>query len=354
MTFVQNPHYQGIHNGYKILREVTNLTDEELLVSLEEIDSIGLVNMPLLYERWCLLQIIKVLKESFRFALQDSWKYQLIDAVKTNKIDIEVSLSNTDAKRFITLTYEKTLDNGKRPDFVIELDWYAEDDVKNEQPRKKRFVLDAKFYNKATFERFGGLMGVADQLYNQKNYRESTDNPVFILHPCKTALPERVTSQEWGKYSFLGELPIVDDVLIDHQYGGVFLSPIDRQLYADELQRLLGLFLQYKLENSCTKGNERSDDRTVSKPFCIRCGSSNLRKIKKSSGYTNKQGELVSRTPRSVWMQCNDCEQIISFNHCGNTDTRLIKNGFYWTYHSARAIDPFNIKCPSCGAWGAW
>ena len=354
MTFVQNPHYQGIHNGYKILREVTNLADEELLVSLEEIDSIGLVNMPLLYERWCLLQIIKVLKESFRFVLQDSWKYQLIDAVKTNKIDIEVSLSNTDAKRFITLTYEKTLDNGKRPDFVIDLEWYAEDDVKNEQPRKKRFVLDAKFYNKATFERFGGLMGVADQLYNQKNYRESTDNPVFILHPCKTALPERVTSQEWGKYSFLGELPIVDDVLIDHQYGGVFLSPIDRQLYADELQRLLGLFLQYKLENSCTKGNERSDDRTVSKPFCIRCGSSNLHKIEKSSGYYDGQGKWVTRTSSSVWMQCNDCEQFISFNHCGNTDTRLIKNGFYWTYHSARAIEPFNIKCPSCGAWGAW
>jgi hypothetical protein len=347
MTFVQNPHYQGIHNGYKILREVTNLADEELLVSLEEIDSIGLVNMPLLYERWCLLQIIKVLKESFRFVLQDSWKYQLIEAVKTNKIDIEVSLSNTDAKRFITLTYEKTLDNGKRPDFVIELDWYAEDDVKNEQPRKKRFVLDAKFYNKATFERFGGLMGVADQLYNQKNYRESTDNPVFILHPCKTALPERVTSQEWGKYSFLGELPIADGEFIDHQYGGVFLSPIDRQLYADELQRLLGLFLQYKLENSCTKGNERSDDRTVSKPFCIRCGSSNLHKREKSSGYYDGQGS-------SVRMQCNDCEQLIIFNHCGSTKTRLVKNGFYWTYHSARANDPFNIKCPSCGAWGAW
>ncbi|MFI3123359.1 MAG: nuclease domain-containing protein, partial [Methylococcales bacterium] len=263
MTFVQNPHYQGIHNGYKILREVTNLADDNLLISLEEIDSIGLVNMPLLYERWCLLQIVKVLKESFRFIPQSSWKYQLINAVKTNEIDIEVSLSNADAKRFITLTYEKTLDNGKRPDFVIDLEWYAESGTQNTKPHKKRFVLDAKFYNKATFEKFGGLMGVADQLYNQKNYKESTyDNPVFIIHPCKTALPERVTSQEWGKYSFLGELPIGGSELVDHQYGGVFLSPIDRQLYADELQRLLGLFLQYKLENSCTKGNEGSDDRT--------------------------------------------------------------------------------------------
>jgi hypothetical protein len=142
--------------------------------------------------------------------------------------------------------------------------------------------------------------------------------------------------------------------LISHQYGGVFLSPIDRQLYADELQRLLGLFLQYKLESSSTIENDRDDDRTISKPFCICCGSSNLREIQKSTGYYNQEGKWVARTPRSLWMQCNDCEQFISFNHCRNTETRLIKNGSYWTYHSARAIEPFNIKCPTCGEWGAW
>ena len=353
MTFVQNPHYQGVHNGYRVLREETNLSDEEILVHLEEIDSIGLVNMPLLYERWCLLQIIKVLKESFRFVLQDDWKYQLINAVKTNKINIEVKLANADSKRFITLTYEKTLDSGKRPDFVLDLEWYAED-TSNEQPNKKRFVLDAKFYNKATFEKFGGLIGVADQLYNKKNYRESTDNPVFILHPCKTALPERVTSQEWGKYSFLGELPIGGSEPVKHQYGGVFLNPIDRHLYTDELQRLLGLFLQYKLEDSNTMDNGRNDDRTVSKPFCVRCGSSNLFKIEKTAGYYDRQNNWVTRTSRSVWMQCDDCKQFISFNHCRSTGTRLIKNGVYWTYQSARAIEPFNIKCPHCGEWGAW
>ena len=72
-------------------------------VSLEEIDAIGLVNMPLMYERWCLLQIIKVLKESFRFIPQSNWKYQLIDAVKTNKFNIEVSLSNVVSAEFCVL-----------------------------------------------------------------------------------------------------------------------------------------------------------------------------------------------------------------------------------------------------------
>jgi hypothetical protein len=354
MTFVQNPNYQGVHNGYRILKEVTNLADDDLLASLEEIESIGLVNMPLLYERWCLLQIIKVLTESFRFVLQDGWKCQLIDAVKTNKIDIQVKLINVDSKRYITLTYEKTLDSGKRPDFVIDLEWYAESDVMSDNPHYKRFVLDAKFYNKTTFEKFGGLPGVADQLYNKKNYKESTDNPVFVIHPCKAVLPERVTSQEWGEYSFLGELPIGDGEPVNHQYGGVFLNPVDRRLYADELQRLLGLFLQYKLENTCVDKESSSNDCTVSKPFCIRCGSSSLRRVNKTSGYYDKHNNWVIRTTRSVWLQCNDCQQFISFNHCSNTGTRLIKNGHYWTYHSARAIEPFNIKCPSCGEWGAW
>ena len=82
MTFVQNPNYQGIHNNYKVLRNVTNLHDENLLISLEKIEEIGLVNMPLLYERWTLIQIILVLKETFRFIPQDDWKYKIRWCIK--------------------------------------------------------------------------------------------------------------------------------------------------------------------------------------------------------------------------------------------------------------------------------
>jgi len=34
--------------------------------------------------------------------------------------------------------------------------------------------------------------------------------------------------------------------------------------------------------------------------------------------------------------------------HCWNCQTRLIKNGEYWTYHSLMPMQPTNIKCPSC------
>lgn len=355
MTFVQNPHYQAVYNGYRNLRDITNLTDESLLLSLEKIDEIGLVNMPMLYERWCLIQIIKTLKENFRFTPQDSWKRNLIDAVQTNKSDIDISLINAEAKRFIVLSYEKKLANNKRPDFTIDLTWYEESDLENTNAHFKRFVLDAKFYDKNTFDRFGGMMSKIDELYHDKDYSEGGVNPVFVIHPCVGLMEKQITSQSWGKYSYLGEVCFSErEEYCSHNKGAILLNPIDREIYNDELQRLLGMFIQYKLESSDT--SKFQDDRTLSVPICIRCGSTHFRKIEKSSSYRNRNGDFVVRTPRSVWLECSECNQFQIHNHCSNTEeqTRLIKNGLYWSYHSARAIEPFNMKCPCCGAWGAW
>ncbi len=355
MTFVQNPNYQGVHNNYKVLRKVTNLHDENLLISLEKIDEIGLVNMPLLYERWTLIQIILVLKETFRFIPQDDWKYKIIDAIKSNQEDIQVNLSNEGAKRYITLWYEKRLLNNKKPDLTLDLTWFKENDIENKNGQFKRFVLDAKFYDKNTFNKVGGMMSKINELYEHKNYSEDDQNPVFLVHPCKSLIDKQVTAQEWGKYSFLGELDCLnDEIFYSHNKGAIFLNPIDRNLYNDELQRLLGMFLQYKLETSETDPN---NDRTFAVPICIRCGSNHIVKIEKSSGYYNKVGEWIKRTPRSVWMQCVECEQVQIYNHCSSktqNSTRLIKNGLYWSYHSARALEPFNMKCPECGEWGSW
>jgi len=357
MTFVQNPNYQGLHTGYKVLREITGLASEDFLLSLEEIDEIGLINMPLIYERWVLLQIILVLKDTFRFSPQDDWKDQIIEAIKTNRTDISINLSNESSKRFITLWYEKTLPNNRRPDFIVDLIWFAEKDTNNTEPRYKRFVIDAKFYNKYTFDKSGGMLSKVNELYFDKNYSEGSENPVFLIHPCSNLIEKPVTSQAWGKNSFLGEIDLFDDgVFYSHDKGAIFLSPIDRTFYSDELQRLLGMFLQYKLEQSDTEN--LPNDRTEASPICIRCGSSNIKDIEKRSTYYDKEkGKQVDRTHRSVWMQCVECEQRQFHNHCGNKSdkkNRIIKNGPYWSYHSARALEPFNMKCPSCGEWGAW
>ena len=357
MTFVQNPHYQGVHNSYQTLRNVTNLQNEDLLLTLERVDKVGLINMPLLYERWVLLQIIMVLKEVFRFTPQNDWKSQLMQAVTTNQEDIKIVLANEDAKRYISLWYEKKLPNNKRPDFTLDLTWYPEIDSEKKEAQSKRFILDAKFYDKNTFIKAGGMMAKIEELYTGKNYSENNQNPVFLIHPCKTAIESQITPQTWGAYSFLGESDILDSGTFNsHNKGAIFLNPVERILYHDELQRLLGMFLQYKLEDSSVYDTD--NDRTQAIPICIRCGSTDIKGIPKSRGYYDKKsGEWRERTPSSVWMQCNECEQMQIHNHCSNKNdsrTRLIKNGSYWTYHSALALEPYNMKCPTCGEWGAW
>ena len=354
MTFVRNPNYQGVHNSYKVLKKATNLNDEEILVSLEQIDKIGLVNMPILYERWVLVQLILVLKNKLRFTPQSDWKYKLISAIKTNKTDIEIKLEHKMAKRFVSLWYEKTLHNGKRPDFILDVTW-AKANVANEPLNFKRFVLDAKFFDKSTFLRAGGMMAKINKLYTDKNYSEGSKNPVFLIHPCIDLIEKPVTAQDWGRYSYLGEIEFNEnEKSIFHEKGAIFLSPINRDNFNDELQRLLGLILQYKIENNQVSHNE--NDKTEAVPICICCGSTKIKELEKSDRYYNKQGVMLKRTSRSVWMQCVECELVQIYNHCGDQvcDNRIIKNGFYWSYHSARAIEPFNIKCPLCSSWGAW
>lgn len=340
MTFVQNPHYQSIHNSYKKLLENTSLQDENILLSLEELDKMGIVNMPLLYERWSLLQIILVLTKVFRFIPKSGSKYQLINAIRNNYKDIEIYLSNEQTKRYIILSYEKMLENGKRPDFTLDLTWFTQ---KTNEERSKRFILDAKFYDKSTFHKAGGMLAKIDELYTVKNYSEDEKNPVFLIHPCKSLIEQPATSQSWGNYSFLGETDILnDEVFYSHNKGAIYLNPIDNALYNDELQRLLGLFLQYKLEDEDAR--LENTDQTLAVPICIRCGSSHFQ----------TKPKYGDRTSRSVWLQCLECEQWQVFNHCSTCVHRLIKNGVYWTYHSARALEPFNIKCPHCGEWGGW
>lgn len=352
MTFVQNPHYQSVHNNYKILRNLTNLQDDHILLILDEIDNIGLVNMPLLYERWVLVQILSTLKNIFRFTLQKDWKYKLVNAIKNNHKNIEIELSNEDAKRYITLTYERELSNGKRPDFTLDLKWFKRDG--DTTPQFKRFILDAKFYNKEVFQKAGGMLSKIDELYTDKNYSENGENPVFLIHPCKNLIDKPVTAQSWGKYSFLGELDLSGKRDYPcHNKGAIFLSPIDNLLYRDELQRLLGMFLQYKLENNETLS--QYSDMTNAYPICIQCGSTHLSSKEKSSEYYNtKLGQQIKRTSRSAWLKCEECNLWQVHNHCFEDDIRLIKNGLYWSYHSVRAIEPFNVKCPHCGEWGIW
>lgn len=335
MTFVQNPDYQAMHSGYKKIRDLTNLTDEDLLLSLEKVEEIGLVNMPLLYERWCLLQIIKVLVQIYYYQPDDEWKRRLLNIVLSHKHSKPLNFKNELLKRRVQLRYEPLLDNGRTPDFVMDVDYETKDGI----TKHKRFVIDAKFYSDEIIKIHGGIAGIVHNLFHEKDYSEGGANTVFILQPAKSAIDVVVSPQEWGQVSYLGELSMFDwdnynPRHLFHKYGAVCANPVLRLRYLDEIQRMLGMFLQYGIEDNTLMG--QSDD-VESINFCISCGSNELTKK-----------ETTTSNFRSAWYECDRCKHFTVYNHCHSCDTRLVKNGDYWSYHSQMPMEPLNIKCPSC------
>ena len=346
MTFIQNPNYQGSHKLYKKIMNSSGL-DNNLFESLQETENIGILDIPAVYERWCLLQIIKVLIEKFRFIPEKGWKQSLLQQVLTTKKDIILNFKNKMTCRNVCLSYEKELSNGKRPDFVLDVtSSFTGKEVKH------RFIMDAKFYEETD------ISSVVNQLYNQKDYSEQNQNKVFILHPSSKAVPKRKTPQEWSKHTYYGETVMFDEwdkdnKPPDHNYGAILLSPIKRQgATLDDLQRLIGMFLQYGLEDN--KGDSffyEEEKKSNSAPkvkkynpmvkeklFCIACGS-------------DEYDHDYKPTPKGKkwWITCKHCSLFTVYSYCGSCQNRLIKNGQYWTYHATQALEPFNIKCPSCG-----
>jgi len=334
MTYVQNPAYQGIHVTFSKIKERSGINDDEILLAMDRIEEIGLVNISMLYERWCLLQIIKVLTR-FRYRPELDWKHKLVTQVLDHGRNVAIDFENSGLRRKLTLHYEMELDNGKRPDFVLDVSANCNG---AEVSTTKRFVMDAKFYQDINNDRHGGLRQVVNELYNDKDYAEGGQNAVFILHPSSKAAPSRATPQEWSRDNYYGEVPLFDwdDSPPDHRYGGVFLSPIANGSYLDPLQRAIGMFLQYGMENNDTKKCKHGA-LTENGVFCLVCGSSDV---------SCRQSPI---NPKAWWTTCNDCNHFTTYNHCRVCDNRLIKNGEYWSYHAVEPLNPINIKCPSCG-----
>jgi len=335
MTYVQNPAYQGIHLTFSKIKEGSGINEDEILLAMDRIEEIGLVNISMLYERWCLLQVIKVLTK-LQYRPEQGWKKKLITQILDHGHNVAINFMNTDLRRKVTLHYEKELDNGRRPDFMLDV---SANYNGGKTTTVKRFVMDAKFYQDINNERHGGLCQIINELYNGKDYAEGGNNAVFILHPSPRSAPSRATPQEWSRDNFYGEVRLFDwdNLPPNHRYGGIFLSPIANEIYLDSLQRAIGMFLQYGMEN-----NAETDGENGALPeyelFCLVCGSSKL---------TCRQSP---KNAKAWWTTCNDCNHFTTYNYCGECRNRLIKNGEYWTYHAMEPLNPINIKCPSCGS----
>lgn len=339
MTFIQNQNYQGSKKMFTSFLDAIGI-EEDMFKSLLLVDQIGLVNIPVLYERWCLLQIIKVLIEEYHFIPEPDWKKLLIKQILNIKHNVKINFSSDVIGRDIVLWYEKELESKKRPDFILE--------IKSKTTKTTRkFIMDAKFREGVD------IKGLMQEMYHTKNYSENNKNMVFILHPdADNNIDNFSNPQSWADQSYYGETQLMhydwDKGYPNHRYGAILLSPFTNNEnskggYLDNLKRLIAMFLQYGMEDNRKLkiiDDKKTDSMIEEKSFCTLCGSANLLPSKFNSRSGMGYGYTVI---------CRDCKHHMEYNYCSGCKNRLIKNGRYWSYHATKPIEQFNIKCPHCG-----
>lgn len=327
MTFIQNPSYASAKKYYNKIKELNGL-DESILNSLEVIDEIGLVNIPTLYEKWCLLKIIEVLK-FYGFSFENDWQATLIDAVLHHKNNTEIKFRSREHYQKIILTYQNVLCSGKIPDFVIDL--ISKD--KKDCNISKRLILDAKFKGEMSENDLDQLI---DELYFHKDYSENAANQVFIIHPSPDIIKNTTSPLNWGTHCDYGQ-----SHKRGHQKGGIFISPSFKATHSiDNLKRLIGMFLQ---ENSRIDKAENPNRCIWNNMICISCGNSDSKTLKVNYKPTGKGNDGWS-------IACTDCGLLTVKTICYECRHTIFKNGSKWTYHRTRAEQTSNVVCPKCEA----
>lgn len=339
MVFIQNSHYASAKSQYTKLCNLNGL-DELTLNSLIQIESMGLVNISNLYEKWCLIKIIDVLVSKLRFSITDGWQEKLIQRALNNEKDIAFELTDPFRQFRLVLTYEKTLASGKRPDFVLELEINKyKKSQEHETPlkwiitgtEKRSLVLDAKFRGNINQEHIDKLVS---ELYYDKDYSEDENNQVFVLHPCANVIANKSSPLDWGKHCDYGQSQGAK-----HRYGSVFLSPsLTYSRSVENLERLIGMFIQ---GNSVILEQSDSKHPSWHNINCISCGCSTADALNVTLEPTKKG--------RDRWIiECSACSSRTIKTLCIGCGKSLFKNGPKWTYHKTRAEQISNIVCPEC------
>lgn len=345
IMFVTNHLYSTPYKYFKKLSENLGISEKQI-GQIEKINKIGLIKICEIYEFWCLISIIKVLVVKLGFKPDDDWASKLIGAVLSRGKDSSVSFSfsypeytlwhnNISGLTFtqnpiiLCLTYQKRLPSGKRPDFVLEF----------EGNKYSKLILDAKFRGDVTQET---IKKDINDMFEVRKYKDYGD--VFILHTSCKAMYDKsgsfksLSPLSWGRFSSYG-----GENQLNHTKGHIFFLPSPRYPSSmDNLQRLIGAFLQ---QNSLLDW-EYNDDRPIitkmANILCIGCGSSN---IDISLGKTQGNNERAT-------IICKKCglksERTVCFN-CHRD--KLYKNGPWWTYHMTKATQVSNVVCPQCGAY---
>jgi hypothetical protein len=335
MTFIQNINYRNALRYYKEVLKSEGI-DIEIFDLYENLTSFGLREMPQVYELWCLVTQIKVLEESFHFAHISKDLSALLKTIDPKKKTIaehsKIDFKNSLAGRRVTLHYQKSIVENKRPDFILEITCNS---------RTINLVLDSKFKN------YNYKKSIVYETVDMTTKYGGNKNYVFILHPCKDGTFEDRNikyTNHGGERIFYGEGEAQQIKFPFHEYGYIELKPN----FTDTLKKLIAMSFEYLLEPSRNAKQDRvTDPKPENEMFCLNCGESDFSIIAsqyRSGGKFYKYSCVAKDENEQI-----KCGHEINISYCWNCKTKLFKHGSYWDYHLESTWSIFDIRCPNCG-----
>lgn len=322
MRFIQSPPYLTALAAFKRVLKVSRLTGVGGDV-LERLERVTILHASALYERWCLVKLVSLLVDEFRFVPEPDWIDSVIAGICGPQGSFALCLKREDLDMVARLQVQPVLENGRRPDFRLSFSKRAMGDR-----AAPAIILDAKFRMRW---RSGEMYDVLDDLVRLRSYGEAARR-VFILQPAGGAVEASRSPLSWGRDCDYGQ-----DSPCGHKQGSIRLSSDEATM--QNLQRLVAM----ELQASFPKPIQRTDGEWESQSFCIACGC----RHEKSDVTRSKTGG-----GHDTWrLECHECGFVTQRTHCFECRAPLFKNGLQLTYHRTIADQVANVVCPSCGAF---
>lgn len=357
MTYVLNPDYRGALGAYRRALEAAGLTSAQI-EGLLRLEDLGIRDLPTIYERWCLLRIVAVLREHFHLTPPAGFRDRLLDCV-TGQETLSLRFEGPATGRDLLFEYQSQLPRDDRPesqwprpDFSLEVLPHGGQDIESEPWSSDHWDTDASAHPRlildAKCKRFGwigdkgtgpSLIDELDELISRRGYREPGDNRVFVLHPGRGA-DAGAPGSGYCHYGGAHMVPEADDRPAwdqgnpDHRHGAILLRPG----VADPLARLILMHLYLGLDDSLD-AYKRSPRYPL---ICPACGGAEMTD-RPPAGTPNTDRP----SPRACW--CAACGRMLVWNYSGGCGTHVFKLGGYWTFHETHPLNPYNICCPHCG-----
>ena len=328
IVFLQSPHYSGALSSFRGIKELFGL-EQEAVDNLLSLEAAGVRDWPAIFERWCLISLLRVLEDDLRFSFDKSAVTRNLLAYCAGKKVCSFTLPAVrhDMNLSLALHYQYRMANGREPDFLLVLN----DDNKGISIQAVFDAKSCRFIQRPDdADKHNVLLYVDDsveELLHKKDYGEGGKNRVFVLHSSLECIAHPTTVQPWAAGTSCGGDAVFHwdssaKSMPRHGYGAVMLRPHDLSHLKLIILRLIQLGLGRK--DICASCGAGGGDITVTED--------------------KTEGQKVK-----FLCTCSKCSFVTRRTHCVSCGAALYKNQGYWTYHDLHPTKIWNSKCWACG-----